>query len=190
MKKPDSELIQKISLGNEASFTEAFNCYYSVLCYYSDRFIHDLDESRSLVQQVFVDLWINRNKLVIEQSLKAYLFKTVRNGSLDYLKHKIVENKYLKGTTVEPVVFDQDLIEEAELNARINSAIEGLPEKCREIFVLCRFEELRYSEIAQRLGISLKTVEMQMGIALKKLRTKLTDNQHIQVLLYLFSKKS
>lgn len=190
MKKPDSELMKNISVGNESSFTEAFDSYYSGLCYYSDKFIHDSDESRSLVQQVFVDLWINRNKLVIQQSLKAYLFKAVRNSSLDYLKHRIVENKYLKETTYEPAVFDSDLIEEAELNARINSAIEELPEKCREIFVLCRFEELRYGEIAQRLGISIKTVEMQMGIALKKLRTKLTDNHHIQVLLYFFSKKS
>jgi len=185
-----SSLLQKIAQGDERSFTEAFDNYYAGLCYYADKFIHDSDESRSLVQQVFVDLWIKRHKLVIEQNLKAYLFTTVKNYSLDYLKHKLVETKYLNEATPESVSYDTDLIEEAELNARINSAIEELPEKCREIFMLCRFEELRYTDIAQKLGISVKTVEMQMGIALKKLRVKLTDNQNIQILLYLFSKNN
>lgn len=184
-----SELLQKISQGNEESFTRAFDCYYSGLCYYANKFIHDIDESRSLVQQVFVDLWIKRDKLVIQQSTKGYLFTSVRNYALDYIKHKKVETKYLQKATPESATFDHDLIEEAELNARINSAIEALPQKCREVFVLCRFEELRYSEIALRLGISIKTVEMQMGIAMKKLRSKLTDNQNIQILMYLFSKK-
>jgi RNA polymerase sigma-70 factor, ECF subfamily len=183
----DSAILQKIVQGDERSFTEAFDNYYVGLCYYADKIIHDSDESRSLVQQVFVDLWMKRHKLVIEQSLKAYLFTAVKNYSLDYLKHKLVEAKYLNQKQPLPVTYDQDLIEEAELNSRINSAIEELPEKCREIFILCRFEELRYSDIALRLGISIKTVEMQMGIALKKLRAKLTENQNIQILFYLFS---
>ena len=185
-----SALLQKIAQGDEGSFTETFDRYYPGLCYYADKFIHDTDESRSLVQQVFVDLWVKRHKLAIEQSLKAYLFTAVKNYSLDYLKHKLVETKYLRETQHEPVMIDRDLIEEAELNARINSAIEELPEKCREIFILCRFGELRYGEIALKLGISIKTVEMQMGIALKKLRAKLTDNQNIQILIYLFSKNN
>ena len=188
--KAEQDLLQKISHGNEKSFTELFDGYYAGLCFYADKFLHDQDEARSIVQQVFVDLWIKRDKLVIQQSLKAYLFTTVKNYALDYLKHKVVETKYLREVQPELVTSDRDLIEEAELNARINSAIEALPEKCREIFLLCRFEELRYSEIAQKLGISIKTVEMQMGIALKKLRSKLTDSQNIQILMYLFSKNS
>ena len=184
----DSELLQKICLGNEEAFTKAFDLYYSPLCYYTDKFIHDMDESRSLVQQVFVDFWIKREKLQIQQSLKGYLFKCARNSSLDFLKHRLVESKYMNQINQESETQDHDLIEEAELNARINTAIEALPEKCREIFILCRFEELRYAEIAQRLDISVKTVEMQMGIALKKLKLKLTNNQHIKILLYLFSK--
>jgi len=162
--KSAPDLLQQISQGNEKSFTEAFDRYYTGLCFYATKFIHDADESRSLVQQVFVDLWMKRDKLVIQQSLKAYLFTSVRNYALDYLKHKVVEAKYLLEVQTETETIDRSLIEEAELNSRINSAIESLPEKCREIFVLCRFEELRYSEIAQRLGISIKTVEMQMGI--------------------------
>ncbi len=188
--KAEQDLLREIVQGDEESFTDAFDCYYVSLCFYANKFIHDSDESRSLVQQVFVDLWMKRNKLVIDQSLKAYLFATVRNYSLDYLKHKLVETRYLRESQPESVTHERDLIEEAELNARINSAIEALPEKCREIFTLCRFEELRYSEIALRLGISIKTVEMQMGIAMRKLRSKLTDNQNIQILMFLFSKNS
>jgi len=190
MLQRDSELLQEIAQGNEESFTGAFDRYYPGLCYYAEKFIHDMDESRSLVQQVFVDVWMKRSKLIIQQSLKAYLFTAVRNNALDYLRHKLVETKYLREVHPELLTIDHDLIEEAELNARINLAIDELPEKCREIFTLCRFEELHYSEIAQKLGISIKTVKMQMGIALKKMRSKLTDNQNFQVLLYLFSKNN
>ncbi len=186
----DPELLKMIRQGNEESFAKAFDHYYTSLCYFTDKYIHDLDESRSLVQQVFVDLWIKRDKLVIQHSLKSYLFKAAQNSALDYLKHKLVETKYLNDIKPEEIIVERDLIEEAELNARINAAIGELPEKCREIFLLCRFEELRYTEIALRLGISVKTVEMQMGIALKKLKSKLSVNQHIQILVYLFSKNN
>ena len=186
----DPELLKMIRQGNEESFAKAFDHYYTSLCYFTDKYIHDLDESRSLVQQVFVDLWIKRDKLVIQHSLKSYLFKATKNSALDYLKHKLVETKYLNDIKPEEIIVERDLIEEAELNARINAAIGELPEKCREIFILCRFEELRYTEIALRLGISVKTVEMQMGIALKKLKLKLSVNQRIQILIYLFSKNN
>ena len=81
------------------------------------------------------------------------------------------------------------MMEEAELADRINKAIQKLPEKCREIFLLCRFEELRYAEIAEKLNISVKTVEMQITIALKKLRKELSDYQMIQLFAIVFPKK-
>ena len=83
----------------------------------------------------------------------------------------------------------KDLMEEAELADRINKAIQKLPEKCREIFLLCRFEELKYAEIAEKLNISVKTVEMQITIALKKLRKELSDYQMIQLFAIVFPKK-
>ena len=186
----DSELMEKISQGHEESFATLFDCYYPSLCFYTNKYIHDLDESRSLIQEIFIDIWIKRNRLKINQSVKAYLFKSAHNKARDYLKHKAIELKYENEHPFAEAVNDPDLIEEAELNARINKAINELPEKCREIFILCRFEELRYSEIANRLEISVKTVEMQMGIALKKLRTKLSASQHIQILIHLFFKNN
>lgn len=186
----DPEIMHKIYLGDEKSFTEAFDRYYPVLCFYANKFLHDPDESRSLVQQVFVDLWLKRERIDISQSLKSYLFRTVRNYALDKIRHEAVEHKYLEKFHPDNITYDNNLIEEAELNARINSAINELPPKCREIFLLCRFEEMKYLEIAKKLNISVKTVEMQMGIALKKLRFKLTEDQNIQLLLFIVSKNN
>lgn len=184
------ELISKIKYGDEDAFNKAFELYYPRLCFFADNILHDFDLSRSVVQQVFVDMWIKHESLNIFFSLKSYLFQAVKNETLDILKHRKVENKYLESFHgKEESTWFQDQIEEAELNDRINSAIQELPPKCREIFVLCRFEELKYSEIAEQLNISVKTVEMQISIAMKKIKTKLTDSQLVNLLVFLFSKK-
>ncbi len=181
-------LFEDIRNGKEEAFNKAFDLYYSRLCFYTDKILHDFDLSRSVAQQVFVDLWIKRERLQVD-SLQSYLYKSVRNASLDMLKHKKAESKYLSTLEREESVQLADLMEEAELADRINRAIQRLPEKCREIFVLCRFEELKYAEIATRLNISVKTVEMQVSIALKKLRKELSDYQMIQLLTIIFPKK-
>jgi RNA polymerase sigma-70 factor (ECF subfamily) len=184
-------LYTKIKQGDEDAFNQVFNLYYSRLCFYADHLIHDFDLSRSIVQDVFVDLWINRENLDIRFSLKAFLFQAVKNKAMNVLKHRKVESKFLaeQKKKDEPVSV-QDLMEEAELNDRINSAIQELPPRCKEVFILCRFEELKYSEIAERLNISVKTVEMQISIALKKIRQKLSDSQMIHLMIFLLSKKS
>jgi len=185
----DHILFAEIKEGNEKAFNKAFDLYYSRLCFFADKILHDFDLSRSLVQQVFVDLWIKRSRLHIE-SLQSYLYQSVRNASFDVMKHRKIESIYLATLEKEESGQLTDLIEEAELADRINRAIQNLPEKCREIFVLCRFEELKYAEIADRLNISVKTVEMQVSIALKKLRKELSDYQMIQLLTIIFPKKS
>lgn len=181
-------LFDEIRKGNEEAFNKAFDLYYSRLCFFADKMLHDFDLSRSVVQQVFVDLWIKREKLKID-SLQSYLFQSVRNAAFDVLKHRKVESQYLSTLEKEEPGQISDLMEEAELAERINRAVDNLPEKCREIFVLCRFEELKYAEIASRLNISVKTVEMQISIALKKLRSELADYQTIQLLTFIFPKK-
>lgn len=180
----------KIKQGDEDAFNQAFNLYYSRLCFFADHLIHDFDLSRSVVQDVFVDLWIDRENLNIHFSLKSFLFQTVKNKALNIFKHRKVESKFLAEQKKKEEPFSvQNLMEEAELNDKINSAIQELPPRCKEIFMLCRFEELKYSEIAERLNISVKTVEMQISIALKKIRQKLSDSQMIYLVIFLFSKK-
>ena len=181
-------LFDDIRNGSEDAFKRAFDIYYPRLCFFADKILHDFDLSRSLAQQVFVDLWIKRNNLMVT-SLQSYLYHSVQNSALDLLKRKKVESRYLATLDKTESGEMKDLIEEAELADRINKAIQNLPEKCREIFVLCRFEELKYAEIADRLNISVKTVEMQISIALKKLRKELSDYQMIQLLAIISQKK-
>jgi RNA polymerase sigma-70 factor (ECF subfamily) len=181
-------LFTEIKNINEKSFKQAFDLYYPRLCFFADKMLHDFDLSRSVVQQVFVELWIKRERLVV-QSLQSYLYQAVKNSALDVLKHKKVEHQYLQSLEKAEFAELNDQIVEAELDDRINRAIQNLPEKCREIFILCRFDELKYAEIAERLGISIKTVEMQISIALKKLRNELSDYQMIQLLSVFFQKK-
>ena len=181
-------LFDDIRNGDEVAFNKAFDLYYSRLCFFADKILHDFDLSRSIAQQVFVDLWIKRDKLMVT-SLQSYLYHSVQNSALDILKRKKVESRYLATLDKTEPEEMKDLMEEAELADRINKAIQKLPEKCREIFLLCRFEELKYAEIAEKLNISVKTVEMQISIAMKKLRKELSDYQMIQLLTIVFPKK-
>jgi len=186
----DPHILDKIKNGDDEAFSQLFDDYYVTLCFFAIKYVSDMDLSRSLVQQVFVDLWAKREKLNIRYSPKSYLYHAVKNRSIDYLRKK--KNSIPLSDTFENIqsLPFQDLVEEAELNERINKAINRLPEKCREIFLLCRFEGLKYSEIAEKLNISVKTVEMQMGIALKKLRNSLSDYQMINLLVFVCSQKS
>ncbi|MFA5330696.1 MAG: RNA polymerase sigma-70 factor [Prolixibacteraceae bacterium] len=190
MTRPNEQILSsEIRNGKEEAFNQAFDLYYSRMCFFADKLLHDFDLSRSLVQQVFVDLWIKREKLLVS-SLQSYLYQSVRNSALDVLKHKKVESRYLSSLELNEPNEMNDLIEEAELIDRINRAIQKLPERCREVFVMCRFEELKYAEIAEKLNISVKTVEMQIGIALKNLRKELSDYQMIQLLSFIFPQKN
>lgn len=181
-------LFEEIQKGNERAFNRAFDLYYSRLCFYADKILHDFDTSRSVVQQVFVDLWIKRENLAIT-SIQSYLYRAVHNSALDILKHKKIEYRYLSSLESSEPESMTDLIEEAELADRINRTIQKLPERCREIFMLCRFEEMKYAEIAVQLGISVKTVEMQISIALRRLRKELSDYQMVHLLALISSKK-
>ncbi len=186
-KDDDIRIIEEIKKGNDKAFSELFDAYYNVLCFFSNKYVSDLDLSRSVVQQFFVDLWINREKISINQSVKSYLFTSVRNASIDYLRKNKERPEKVQEIAKLQVPF-RDLVEEAELKERISMAINDLPHKCREIFITCRFDGLKYAEIAVKYNISVKTVEMQMGIALKRLRQSLSDYQIVQILLMILLK--
>ncbi|MDX9883603.1 MAG: RNA polymerase sigma-70 factor [Prolixibacteraceae bacterium] len=174
---------------DENAFEILYDEYYAPLCLFANKYLQDLDMSRSLVQELFVDLWLKREKLTVKSSVSPYLFRAVRNRSIDYLRES---KRNVSLSDVSENRFNspfEDKMEEAELNNRINQSISELPEKCREIFLLCRFEGLKYNQIAEKLNISVKTVEMQMGIALKKMRSKLSDLQVVRLMICIFLKK-
>ena len=185
----DISVLVDLNCSDETQFNQLFNTYYQPLCFFCNGYIKDLDLARSLVQQVFVDLWLKQNKVRIKQNIKSYLYASVRNKSIDYLRHqKQFIHLTEKDKDIREVPF-HDLIQQAETLEQINQSINQLPEKCKEIFLLCRFDGLKYKQIAHKLNISVKTVEMQMGIALKKLRSELGDNKSVNLFLCIMSKK-
>jgi len=191
IKKPiDENIFSKIKNGDESAFNFIFEHFYSSLCFFSFKYVSDMDKARSLVQQVFVDIWIKREKLEVSRSVKSYMYNAVRNKSIDYLrKEKNTIQITEKIENIKEIPF-HDLIEETEQINKINNVINDLPEKCREIFILCRFEGMKYKQIAEKLDISIKTVEMQVSIALKKIRKKLSNQDTINLFLLLISKNT
>jgi RNA polymerase sigma-70 factor, ECF subfamily len=164
--------------GDEADFKALFTEHYKGMYSYACIILKDEIEAEEIVQSVFVKLWEKQNLLHIETSLKAYLYRMVYNDCMNQVKHKAVVLKFQKEKTyVMKNERDnaEDKIAATQLNEHLSNALHELPEQCRTIFQLSRFEELKYREIAVQMGISEKTVENQMGKALKLLRMKLVD---------------
>jgi RNA polymerase sigma-70 factor (ECF subfamily) len=159
------------------------------LCFFCNGYVKDLDKARSLVQQIFVELWVKKDHLNIKYNIKSYLYNAVKNKAIDYIRQQKNMTQITENINDLMEVPFHDLIQEAETLEQINKSINQLPEKCKEVFLLCRFEGMKYKDIANKLNISIKTVEMQMGIALKKIKEKLTDNKSLNLFLSFFRKK-
>ncbi|MGF7040909.1 RNA polymerase sigma-70 factor [Mucilaginibacter lappiensis] len=179
-------LITKLTQGDERAFEALFKLYYARLTLFSNRFVNNLSIAEEIVADVFELLWEKGHEVTFSNSVSSYLFKMVQNRSLNYLKHQKIENLYV-AYLERNNLFDEvrsaveNGYEEKELAQQINAAINTLPEKCREIFVLSRFSDMKYKEIASQLNISPKTVERQVSIALEKLRQTL---KHVTYLLF------
>lgn len=166
------------NLYNDQVFEQLFKVHYKALHAYANMILKDLDTAEEIVQNMFLRFWEKRDLLNVETSIKAYLYKCIYNDSLNYLKHEKVKTKYQdfrKNTTNQLSESAAAKVELSELHFNLRESLNDLPEQCRTIFQMSRFEELKYREIADQLGISIKTVENQMGKALKILRLKLVD---------------
>ncbi len=162
---------------DERAFEELFRSHYESLCRSANLLLNDADEAEEMVQNVFVTLWEKRSRLEITTSVKSYLYRSIRNASLNRIKHEKVKREYTTEQELlsAPAAPASHQLLQKELQVQISLVIASLPEQCRLIFKMSRFEEMKYAEIADELGISVKTVENQMGKALKILRTKLKD---------------
>jgi RNA polymerase sigma-70 factor (ECF subfamily) len=162
---------------DETAFETLFKTHYNALHAYAQVILKDEDVAEEIVQGMFLKFWEKRASLNI-QSIKAYLYKCVYNDSLNYIKQEKTKSKYqdftlhTMNTEHEPASLKVEL---SELQQHLREALNHLPEQCRTIFQMSRFEELKYREIADHLGLSIKTVENQMGKALRILRLKLAD---------------
>jgi len=174
----DKYIFNKIAEGDKNAFELVFKEYYPSLLIFARRFIDNAGDAEDIVQQLFCNIWFKKDKLNINQSIRAYLFNSVRNNCYDYIKHQKVKaqyfNKVIKERNEDKGDFNNGLITRETVEA-IFKAIENLPEKTKNIFKMNRFEGLKYREIAEKLEISPKTVENQMGMALKKLREALRN---------------
>ncbi|GET25340.1 RNA polymerase sigma-70 factor [Prolixibacter sp. NT017] len=172
----------------KSGFEILFKKHYSILCAYAYGFVTDYSLSEDIVQEVFFKLWTDKKRITIATSVKAYLYQMVRNTALNYLKHKNVIRHYEIANKDEINYVGESLDElliGKELNAKIQAAIEKLPPERRKVFLLSRMDGLKYKEIAEKLEISIKTVENQMGKALSSLRTELAGESPL-VLFALF----
>lgn len=145
-----------------------------------------MDQSEEVVQEVFLNYWDKRTTLAVTGSLKAYLYRSVRNACLNQLKHQKVRNSYVliqTGILKEEESRVSDNVVQMELQQKIDTSIEELPSERKKIFKLSREEGLKYKEIADQLGLSVKTVEAQMGKALKYLRENLAEYLPVIVIL-------
>jgi RNA polymerase sigma-70 factor (ECF subfamily) len=164
-----------IAASDRATFEALFRAHYRPLCAFAVGFIKDMDKAEDLVQDLFFRLWLDREKVNITTSVKAYLYASVRNRCLNAVKAG-AKVRVLNEEVDDPIQEEERTEDEhAERIARVQAAIEALPEERRKVFKLSRYEALKYHEIAARLGISVKTVENQMGSALKFLREELKD---------------
>lgn len=177
---------QLISEGDKTVFEQLFRQYYQALCRYALPLIKDLDEAEEVVQQVFFNIWNKRAELQVSSSIKSYLYRAVHNDCLNKLKHGKIKSLYAedyKKTHAGSFEDASKALQAKELGRHIQNALDKLPGQCGQVFRLSRFENLKYAEIAERMGISVKTVENHMGKALKLMREQLKD--YLPALLWL-----
>ena len=176
----------QITLDGEKDFKQVFDSFYPRLLRFAKGYVCNRFDAENIVQDVFLRLWEKRTLLPKDINLQAYLLTMIKNQCMDFLKHQQVVERH-------SVNWDSALQQEAAFNyyaiSRFNpeqpdveslerlveKAINELPEQCRKVFELSRYEELKYKEIADKMGISVKTVETHISHALKRLRVTLKD---------------
>lgn len=174
------QLITELREGREKAFTQVFRMYYGPLLNYAGRILKDVELANDVVQECFCRLYERRKEIKRGFQVRPYLYRSVYNSCIDAIKHQKVENNYINqelldfyfSKVVETPEAEQALLDE-DLKGAIQDAINKLPERCREIFVLSKVDGLSNKQIAEQLNLSMKTVEAQMTTAFVRLRKEL-----------------
>lgn len=169
-------LLSAIQRGDQKAFDTLFRRYYPMLCAYGHRFV-ELEDAEEIVEDSLLWIWENRETLVIESSLNSYLFKMVYRRALNKLAHidatQRADTRFYE--EMQEMLQDTDYYQIEELAKRIEDAVAALPESYRVAFVMHRFRDMSYKEIAETLGVSPKTIDYRIQQALKQLRVDLKD---------------
>lgn len=171
---------------HKLNFEEIYTLYYPKLVRFSREYVNSIEDAENIVQDVFYVLWQQRENIDELRNVNAYLFRLAKNKCIDFLRHKIrigdlhcslqdVEEKELQFKLYSIEQFDEQSLSSEAIETMVNKAIDTLPPKCREIFVLSRLDGMRYQEIADQLNLSTNTISNQIAIALKKLKNELKD---------------
>jgi RNA polymerase sigma-70 factor (ECF subfamily) len=164
------EWIERLRQGDEAAFESLFRAFAPGLCAFVARYVDSQAVAEEIVQDLFLTIWRRRADLVVEQSVATYLFTAARNRAVNHLRHERVARRWegsIVGRIESPgASAESELLEMLDLQ----DGIERLPARCRLIFTLSRQQGMTYAQIAESLGLSVKTVEVQMGRALRALR--------------------
>ena len=175
--------LEQISLsalknGSTAAFDLCFELYFTGLCSFANKLVRNPTVAQDIVQDLFVNLWIKRENLEIHTSLKSFLFQSVKNNCLDHIKHSQIEHafaiRYINENAEEYENISSDYTKKEILHT-LDLAIEKLPKQCKTVFLMSRFDYKSYKEIAEVLGLSVKTVENHMGRALHIIRLELKE---------------
>ncbi len=171
----DRDLLARLRGGDHGAFDEIFRQWYEPVVRSANRVLHDPGVAEELTQDVFLELWRRRDALASDSSVAGYLMQAVRNRALNHLRHLAVQKKsvvYVEALA-EPAEHADAEAQRSEVELAIADAIAALPPRTREMFVMSRERGLRYSEIAEQLGVSVKAVEANMSRALRMLRERL-----------------
>ena len=183
----DEELMHEIKAGNMLAFDELYRKYSRRLHKFSYAMLKSTEDTENLIQDVFLNLWLNREKVEKNASVSYYIFTIAYNSAISVIRKKIKNANY-----IEYVKSLQDLVQEPvdlqveykELDEKLNKIIDKLPQRQKEVYLLSRVEGLKYSEIAERLNISINTVENHLSRALDNIRRKLGSYSVIAVLFW------
>jgi len=171
-------LIGKMKTGDRSAFSSIFSFHYANMVSFASTFTKDLDTSEEIVQEVFVQLWENRESLMITSSLKSYLLKTIQNRCINWLKHLKVRDKYNHFMVENSSIADLDTenyILKSELEGKLEKTLQTLPKEVADAFRMNRYECKKYQEIAVIQNVSVRTIEVRIGKALSLLRESLKE---------------
>ena len=171
MVNPDDQLFVRIRNNDYFSFNQVFHKYYGRLCAYSFRYTSNREASEDIVQELFLKLWDNRKKLIVREKLGAYLFKSVRNLSLNYLRSEKSKQHLLVQLPDQSELQETEVSNEEEFMNFVSECIDLLPERSRQVFIMNRLEGVKLPEISDQLGTSVKTIKNQLWKSMQYLKT-------------------
>ncbi|MBC9931083.1 RNA polymerase sigma-70 factor [Chitinophaga qingshengii] len=190
------EVLQGLQSRDRAVFARVYEHFYPLLFATARKYLGEREQAEEVVQDVFLRLWEKEFALEHAAALKSYLYRAVINQCINHLqRHRLLENHHDAIRHLQEESYLCTFLEEQELRERIHYAVERLPEQCRRVFKLSRYQGLKNAEIARELELSVKTVENQMTIALRQLKAALLDrpekpllsSDRLKLVLWLFS---